>query len=91
MAYMDIVEMAGNQSFIARVAACAAAEGISNPQAWAVENIWKVAGFPGFDGAWRAAEANKTINQNPDTGARTDVISDAMLQASVKQAKNKPA
>lgn len=83
MAYRDIVTMAGSRSLIERVAACAAAKSLTQPLAWAESNIWQVAAHGTLSDAWATAEANKTVNVNPDTGARTDVVSDAMIEAAV--------
>lgn len=84
MSYTDITIMAGNASLLGRVTAAAAEEGINDPGNWAASNIWQIVAQPGWDDAWNYAEGNKTVNVNPDTGARDDVINDGMILAAVQ-------
>lgn len=84
MAYADIVEMARSQSLMSRVAACAAAEGIDNPQDWAMQRAWKVAASAGWADKWTYAVDTYKADFNPDTGARPDVISDADILSAVQ-------
>ena len=88
MSYQAIIEMSQSGTLLGRVAAAAAAEGLAqrtgeHPLQWAQQNIWRVAAAEGWAEAWGTAEASKTINQNPDTGARTDVITDDMIREAV--------
>lgn len=84
MAYADIVQMAQSQSLIGRIAACAAAEGVANPQEWAWNNAWQFAASPGWSDSWAYATNIATMNENPDTGARNDVITDPTILATVQ-------
>lgn len=84
MSYQSIVEMAGSSSLIYRIAAAAAAEGQSDALGWAQTRIWRLAGSPGWADTWAYAVDTATININPDTGKRSDVITDAMLLSAVQ-------
>lgn len=89
MSYNSIVEMSQSNSLMMRITACAAMEGIDNPREWAYARMWKFAAQPGWADAWDYAAGVYTPEKNPDTGARPDVIGDAMILASV-QAINTP-
>lgn len=84
MSYQAVVQMANSSSLLQRVAAAAAEEGMADPMDWAQRNLWKVVSSPGWRDAWSYAEDVKTVNQNPDTGIRTDVINDDMILAAVQ-------
>jgi hypothetical protein len=87
MSYTSIVEMTRSQGLLSRVAACAADEGLpGSPDQWAQQNIWHiVATDDGWANAWDYARAaGNADNFNPDTGARSDVIDDAMILAVVQ-------
>lgn len=84
MSYQSITEMASSQSLLARIVACAAAEGQDNPLAWAQTNVWAVCSAPDWDEAWDYAKATETLDHNPDTGARPGVINDQMVLSSVQ-------
>lgn len=80
MTYVSIVEMVASQALQARVAACAAEEGyIGDPAEWARQNIWTVVAAADWVAAWDSARATSSDNYNPNTGARDDVITDAMI------------
>jgi hypothetical protein len=83
MSYTSIVEMAGSVSLMGRITAAAAAEQVPNPDQWIYSVIWRIAASPGWDTKWDSAKSSDTINQNPDTGARTDVISDDDILAAI--------
>lgn len=87
MSYNTIVAMAQSQSLIARVAACAAEQGNSQPQAWAANNILPLVATAGagLQTAWDSASTDP--NANPDTGKRTDIITDAMILTAVQNRK----
>ncbi len=87
MSYQSQVQMASSQSLIARIGACAASEGEDVPMQWAQQNVWSLVVQEGWDEAWAYAEATRTVNQNPDTGARDDVINDGMILAAVQVAR----
>lgn len=88
--YAGMVEIATNPTLTARVTAAAALEGIDNPSAWAVSNMWKIAAQPGWSDDWDYAKDNATVNSNPDVGARSDVISDAKILAAVQALHSAP-
>jgi len=91
MSYQSIVEMASSQSLIARIVAAAAAEGQDEPLSWANSNIWKLCSTPDWDDAWDYAKGVANINNNPDTGARNDVINDNMILSAVQALRNAQA
>lgn len=84
MAYAHIVEMAGSQTLMNRVAACAAAEGLDNPRDWAIGHMWKIAATPGWADDWAYAVNTYTPEKNPDIGARPDVIGDEKILPAVQ-------
>lgn len=93
MTYRSIVDIANNSSLRARIEACAADEGIDNPEAWVSEHRWDFATQPGLADDWQYAKdiAATNPNVNPDLGVRTDVIDDAKILAAVNAIKNAPA
>jgi pullulanase/glycogen debranching enzyme len=87
MTYSSIVEMTNSSALLNRVAACAADEGFpENPHLWAQQNMWTIAAADsGWAEAWDYARAAGNADDfNPDTGARSDVINDAMILAVVQ-------
>jgi hypothetical protein len=76
--------MGQSQGLLRRIAGAAAEQGAENPFMWANNYIWKLASHSDWVSAWDYAEASKTVNQNPDTGARDDVITDGMLLSAVQ-------
>lgn len=84
MSYNAVVSMANSNSLRMRIVAAAADQGVVNPQQWAQDNLWAVVASPGWAAKWRYALDTLTVNQNPDLGARDDVISDDDLLAVVQ-------
>jgi hypothetical protein len=84
VSYNTIIEMAGSSSLIDRSAAAAAQEGAVDPVQWAHAHIWLLAAAPGWADAWASATAACSVNVNPDTGQRDDVITDGMILAEVQ-------
>lgn len=84
MAYNTIIAMAASPSLTARIAAAAAGEGHVDPVRWASDHAWALAAEPGWADAWQYALDEATLNVNPDTGQRDDVISDAMILSAVQ-------
>lgn len=84
MSYKAIASMASNSSLISRVAAAAAKEGKPDPQTWAIQHMWQISASPQWDETWDYAVDTLNVNQNPDIGARTDVITDSMILAAVQ-------
>jgi hypothetical protein len=77
--------MSKSESLIARVAACAAEEGFKDdPTSFAQNNIWQIIAAGNWDAQWDSAQASASVNVNPDTGARDDVITDAMILSVVQ-------
>lgn len=89
MSLNTVVKMSQSQSLIARVAACAAELGNSSPQVWAGNNILTLVATASasLQTAWDAADTS--INVNPDTGQRDDIITDAMINTAVSNLKAK--
>lgn len=88
MSYTTVLAMSGSQSLMGRIAVCIA-ENLDlsattyTPISWATSNILKLSTSDGWAGAWESAESAKNVNMNPDTGARNDVITDAMILSAV--------
>jgi hypothetical protein len=82
--YNAIDQLASSASLLNRVAAAAASEGQADPTGWADRNKWRLAAEPGWADAWSFAEDNATVNVNPDTGVRDDVINDSMILTAVQ-------
>lgn len=93
MTYQSMVEMGSSQSLIARVAACAAEQGNSQARTWAGNNILMIASRAAFDwdASWDAGRAALTVNDQPDLGVRTDVITDAQILTAVQTLKSEQA
>lgn len=81
--YRAITEMSTSPSLLDRIAACLATRGAANPRDVATSNAWRFAATPGWGETWQGAVDAYNINQNPDTGARNDVITDAMIEEAV--------
>lgn len=81
--YRAMTEMTVSPSLIDRIAACLATFNVPNPRQVAVDNAYRFASTEGWADAWQSAVDGYNINQNPDTGARTDVISDEMIRTGV--------
>lgn len=79
--YQAISEMTTSPSLTNRIAACFATLKVPDPRTLAAASTYKFAAMPGWAAAWQAAIDTYTVNQNPDTGLRTDVITDAMILA----------
>jgi hypothetical protein len=84
MSYQSIVEMAGSNSLLMRVTAAAAQEGATEPSTFAQIHMWHLASSTDWVQAWDYAKGAATVNNNPDIGARDDVINDAMILAAVQ-------
>jgi hypothetical protein len=92
MTYQSIVEMASNQSLLARISAALADEGYTgDPLEYARNNIWFIVSAGDWSSNWDSAQASLTVNDNPDLGMRNDVISDGMILAVVQPMVHPPA
>ena len=80
MSYWDTAQMAGNGELWQREIACAATEGITDPQNWADAHRWQLAGQPGWADAWASAVAG----DNPAPGRDPGVITDSMILSGVQ-------
>lgn len=90
MTYMSIIEAAESPSLVRRVQAAvaqeAAAADVDIPYlpAWVIDRMLRIVGGSGWAEKWDYAKATQTVNHNPDTGARNDVISDGDILAAVQ-------
>jgi hypothetical protein len=75
--------MARDDALLLRVTACAADEGLDNPEAWAWSRQWQISAQPGWDAAYSYAI---TAN-NPNPGDDAGVITDAMILSAVQSLK----
>lgn len=91
MSYHAINQMFQSQSLRQRVIACAAQEGITDPET-AVSNIrmWQLSSNTDWVAAWDTAVDGYTLDKNPNTGERPDVITDAMILSAVQAIINGP-
>lgn len=87
MAYLDLADLAVDDDFLRRVAACAAEQevggadlGGQSPSSWAMLRQWRMAASPGFADAY--AYAKGTGVQNP--GADPTVITDEQILSAVQ-------
>lgn len=79
-----VARMSTSNSLLDRIAAAIAQSTTApNPRAVAVDNAWRICGYEGWADAWSEAESTQTVNDNPDTGARTNVITDEMIETAV--------
>jgi len=86
----SIVEMSASQSLLNRVAASAAQQGVPNPRAWVLDNSWRIVSYVGeWAQLWEyyTVAPQFTENVNPDTGARSDVITDEHITAVIDALK----
>ena len=84
MSYSSIQALATDGSLMGRINAAAATQGLENPDSWVAQRMWKFASQPTWGDKWAYAVDNATVNVNPDTGIRTDVISDGDILAAVQ-------
>lgn len=80
MSYSTQARMADDYDIHRRAAACAAAEGITNPFEWAVRNAWSLSALPGWDAAYEAA----VLVGNNSPGNTSNVVTDGMILSGVK-------
>lgn len=88
MSYTSIVSMTNSPGLIQRIAACAASERgfTQDARSWAAQNIMRVCAHNAAEwtATWDYAVATMTVNDNPDIGARNDVIGDHMILSVVQ-------
>ena len=86
MAYSDIALLSSDNDFILRTSACAATEGIDEPQTWSTDNRWQMAAMPSFGDKYASGIANGIERPGNDPA----VISDSDILSAV-QSLNSPA
>lgn len=88
MSYMSIIEAAESSTLARRVHAAAAQEAASAdvalPPGWVAGQMLHIVATSGWGDKWQYAKDTYRSDFNPDTGARTDVISDADILAAVQ-------
>lgn len=88
MTYTSIAAMRSSTSLQLRIAACASTQDVGqDPVIWVSMNMWQFVTQDGWAQAWDDATAEHDPNVNPDTGARTDVITDDMILTAVQQVR----
>lgn len=80
MSYATIATIQEDFALRRRINACAADEGIADPEQWVLGHTWELAVQPGWAAAWESALASGI--ESP--GRREDVISDGMLLSAVQ-------
>lgn len=78
--YLSIALLAQDSWMIQRVSACAAKEGITNPDGWAGIYRWDWASQPGWGEAYEYAQNTG----NADPGKDPAVITDGMILSAVQ-------
>jgi hypothetical protein len=84
VSYYATTAMASNTALRNRIVSAVAMEGEPDPFAWMTSNIFTIASHSDWVEKWDYAEDTKTVNVNPDTGQRDDVIDDAMILTAVQ-------
>lgn len=87
MTYTALAAMNGSGTLRSRIIAAAAEEGIPNPDTQVSTYMWRIIARAEWKDRWQDATVNYTPVYNPDTGARPDVITDAMIKSAVLDVK----
>lgn len=82
--YQTPMNMSKSTGLKNRLTGAAALEGRADAPMWVEQNIWRLINDSSWVSAWEYAEDTKTVNVNQDTGARDDVINDAMILSRVQ-------
>jgi len=91
MTYQSITEMAASESLRSRITAAVAEEGFpDDPVSFVGQNIWHIVAAGNWDAQWDSARASASVNVNPDTGARDDVITDPMILSVIQPMMPEP-
>jgi len=80
MAYEHLNAIRYDTDIRARLVACAAAEGIPNPDQWVDERMWQFATQPGWADAYHSA----IVSFIDRPGLRPGAITDGMILAAVQ-------
>lgn len=87
MSYLTQSRITKDADIMNRVAACAATEGIEDPEGWAQRNSWALSARPGWVEAYAASASRKTEPPGADEAA----ITDAMILDAVRKLYAQPA
>jgi hypothetical protein len=88
VSYQDVADMAEDWDLRMRLIACVAQEHRDDPVQFVEDQIWRIAGQPGWGDAWNYA---KLVHENdPDyhPGKDAAVLTDGMILAGVQQVVN---
>ena len=80
MSFLMQARLAGDGTVMGRVAACAAAQGIRQPEVWSWGKRWEFSAQPGWAAAFTAAAAS----EEEDPGADETAITDEMILTAVQ-------
>jgi hypothetical protein len=69
-----------------RIVACAATEGVAEPEAWVVAHKWELSAQPGWDAAYAYAIDSKNLHPGEDEGVITDANILTAVQALITAA-----
>ncbi|WP_119697049.1 hypothetical protein [Microbacterium halotolerans] len=84
MTYLDIATMKDDPWLRARVAACAALEGIDRPDQWAIDHRWKLAAQPGWAASWASALVTNAAIEGYEPGKDQGCVTDAVILSAVQ-------
>jgi hypothetical protein len=87
MSYIDVVAVYDSEWLRRRAVACAALEGIEDPEVWlTTQRRWQLAASPGWADAWAYFKATNPDDRDP--GDNEDVITDGMILSAVQAIVN---
>lgn len=87
MSFRSQADLAVDHHLQRRASACAAREGIPEPEAWALAHSWELSAQPGWDAAYESA----VLNGNLSPGNTQNVITDQMILSAVQAIRAKEA
>lgn len=82
MSYQDVVEMRDSYTLKSRITACAALEGVADPENWTYQRGWTMSSRLGWQEAWSQARSQGI--EEVDRGRSDTVITDAMILDAVQ-------
>lgn len=80
MSYNTQIRMTLDRELAKRIVACAATEGVADPEAWVIANKWTLSAQPGWDAAYAYAIDSKNLHPGEDEA----VIADASILTAVQ-------
>lgn len=80
MSYWDQADLADDSDLRRRVTACAATEGVPDPDGWVYQNRWALSAQPG----WVELYASAGTSGTGSAGRDPSVITDEMILSSVQ-------